>query len=98
MADDDENEEQYERGQKRLQIRFVSFPGVRLEGEGHAVRSGIGGGGGLDRSFTMEGAARTLAIPKELDLVHEVDMTNIDQSQGAVILVLSVRQDIHIVL
>ncbi|KAH9965496.1 hypothetical protein BC827DRAFT_1265481 [Russula dissimulans] len=33
-ADDDEDEEPYELGQKRL--RFVSFPGVRLEGEGHA--------------------------------------------------------------
>jgi hypothetical protein len=86
-ADDEEDEEPYERGQKRL--RFVSFPGVRLEGEGHAVRSGIGGGGGPDGSFEMEGAARTLAIPKELDL-HEVETINIDQSQGAVI--LSVRQ------
>jgi hypothetical protein len=81
------DEEPYERGQKRL--RFVSFPDVRLEGEGHAVRSGIGGGGGPDGSFEMEGAARTLAIPKELDL-HEVETINIDQSQGAVI--LSVRQ------
>lgn len=86
-ADDEENEEPYERGQKRL--RFVSFPGVRLDGEGHAVRSGIGRGGGPDGSFEMEGAARTLAIPKELDL-HEVETINIDQSQGAVI--LSVRQ------
>jgi len=86
-ADDEEDDEPYERGQKRL--RFVSFPGVRLEGEGHAVRSGIGGGGGPDGSFEMEGAARTLAIPKELDL-HEVETINIDQSQGAVI--LSVRQ------
>jgi hypothetical protein len=68
VADDDQNEEQFERGQKRL--RFVSFPGVRLEGEGHAVRSGIGGGGGLDRSFMMEGATGTLAIPKELDLTY----------------------------
>ena len=84
-AGDDEEEEPYERGRKRL--RFVSFPGVRLEGEGHAVRSGIGGGGGPDGSFEMEGAARTLAIPKELDL-HEVDTINIDQSQGAVILSL----------
>ena len=90
-ADDDEDEEPYERGQKRL--RFVSFPGVRLEGEGHAVRSGIGGGGGPDGSFEMEGAARTLAIPKELDL-HEVETINIDQSQGAVI--LSVRGKIFI--
>ena len=75
VDDDDENEEQYERvsGQKRF--RFVSFPGVRLEGEGHPVRSGIGCGGGLDRSFTMEGATGTLAIPKELDL-HEVEMIN----------------------
>ncbi|KAN0125689.1 hypothetical protein V8E52_000896 [Russula decolorans] len=70
-ADEEEDDEPYERGQKRL--RFVSFPGMRLEGEGHA----------------MEGAARTLAIPKELDL-HEVETINIDQSQGAVI--LSVRQ------
>ena len=62
---DKEDEEPYKRGQKRL--RFVSFPGVRLEGEGHAVRSGIGGRGGPDGSFEMEGAARTLAIPKELD-------------------------------
>jgi hypothetical protein len=53
---------------------FVSSPGVRLEGEGQAVRSGIGGGGGPDGSFEMEGAARTLAIPKELDL----QMINID--------------------
>jgi hypothetical protein len=95
VADDEENEEQYERGQKRL--RFVSFPGVRLEGEGHAVRSGIGGGGGPDGSFTMEGSAGSLATPKELDL-HEVEMINIDQSQGAVILVSSVWQDIHIML
>ena len=86
-ADDEEDDEPYEHGQKRL--RFVSFPGVRLEGEAHAVRSGIGGGGGPDGSFEMEGAARTLAIPKELDL-HEVETINIDQSQGAVI--LSVRQ------
>jgi hypothetical protein len=86
-ADDEEDEEPYERGQKRL--RFVSFPGVRLEGEGHAVRSGIGGGGGPDGAFEMEGAARTLVIPKELDL-HDVETINIDQSQGAVI--LSVRQ------
>ena len=65
---DKEDEKPYKRGQMRL--RFVSFPGVRLEGEGHAVRSGIGGGGGPDGSvgsFEMEGAARTLAIPKELD-------------------------------
>jgi hypothetical protein len=40
-ADEEEDDEPYERGQKRL--RFVSFPGMRLEGEGHAVRSGIGG-------------------------------------------------------
>jgi hypothetical protein len=89
-ADDEEDEEPYERGQKRL--RFVSFPGVKLEGEGHVVRSGVGGvggGGGPDGSFEMEGAARTLAIPTELDL-HEVETINIDQSQGAVI--LSVRQ------
>jgi len=86
-ADDEEDEEPYELGQKRL--RFVSFPGVRLEGEGHAVRSGIGTGGGADGTFEMEGAARTLAIPKELDL-HDVETINIDQSQGAVI--LSVRQ------
>ena len=86
-TDDEEDDEPYERGQKRL--RFVSFPGVKLEGEGHAVRSGIGGGGGPDGSFEMEGAAWTLAIPKELDL-HEVETINIDQSQGAVI--LSVRQ------
>jgi len=86
-ADDEEDEEPYERGQKRL--RFVSFPGVRLEGDGHAVRSGIGCGGGPDGAFEMEGAVRTLAIPDELDL-HEVETINIDQSQGAVI--LSVRQ------
>jgi hypothetical protein len=86
-ADDEEDEEPYEHGQKRL--RFVSFPGVRLEGEGHAVRSGIGTAGGADGTFEMEGAARTLAIPKELDL-HDVETINIDQSQGAVI--LSVRQ------
>ncbi|KAI0282888.1 hypothetical protein BGY98DRAFT_931455 [Russula aff. rugulosa BPL654] len=86
-ADDEEDEEPYERGQKRL--RFVSFPSIRLEGEGHAVRSGIGGGGGPDGSFEMEGTVRTLAIPEELDL-HEVETINIDQSQGAVI--LSVRQ------
>jgi hypothetical protein len=86
-ADDQEDEEPYERGQMRL--RFVSFPGVRLEGEGGVVRSGIGGGGGSDGTFEMEGAARTLAIPRELDL-HDVETINIDQSQGAVI--LSVRQ------
>jgi hypothetical protein len=86
-TDDEEDEEPYERGQKRL--RFASFPGVRLEGEGYAVRSGIGVGGGPDGSFEIEGAVRTLAIPKELDL-HEVETINIDQSQGAVI--LSVRQ------
>ncbi|KAH9014816.1 hypothetical protein EDB83DRAFT_2680115 [Lactarius deliciosus] len=86
-ADDEEDEEPYERGQKRL--RFVSFPGVQLEGEGSAVRSGIGSGGGADGTFEMEGAARTLAIPKELDL-HDVETINIDQSQGAVI--LSVRR------
>ena len=51
-ADDTEDEEPYEHEQKRL--RFVSFPGVKLEGEG----------GGPDRSFEMEGATRTLAIPK----------------------------------
>jgi hypothetical protein len=81
-ADEEEDEEPRARGQKRL--RFVSFPGVKLEGEGHAVRSGIGGGG-PDGSFEMEGAVRTLAIPEELDL-HEVETINIDQSQGAVIL------------
>ena len=86
-ADDEEDEEPYERGQKRL--RFVSFPGVRLEGEGRAVRSEIGTAGGADGTFEMEGVARTLAIPKELDL-HDVETINIDQSQGAVI--LSVRQ------
>jgi hypothetical protein len=86
-ADDEEDEEPYERGQMRL--RFVSFPGVRLEGDGRAVRSGIGSGGGSDGTFEMEGAVRTLAIPKELDL-HDVETINIDQSQGAVI--LSVRQ------
>jgi len=85
--DDQEDEEPYERGLKRL--RFVSFPGVRLEGDGHAVRSGIGSRGGLNGTFDMEGAVRTLAIPEELDL-HEVETINIDQSQGAVI--LSVRQ------
>ena len=83
-ADDEEDAEPHERGQKRL--RFVSYPGVKLEGEGHAVRSGIGeGGGGPDGSFEMEGAVRTLAIPEELGL-HEVETINIDQSQGAVIL------------
>jgi hypothetical protein len=52
---------------------------VKLEREGHAVRSGISGGGGPDGSFEMmEGSARTLAIPKELDL-HEVETINIDQ-------------------
>jgi hypothetical protein len=35
----------------RKRLRFVSCSGVRLEGEGHAVRSGIGGGGGPDGSF-----------------------------------------------
>ena len=85
--DDQEDEEPYERGLKRL--RFVSFPGVRLEGEGHAVRSRIGSGGGPNGAFEMEGSVRTLAIPEELDL-HEVETINIDQSQGAVI--LSVRQ------
>jgi hypothetical protein len=84
-ADDTEDEEPYERGQKRL--RFVSFPGVKLEGEGHAVLSGIGEGGGPDGSFEMEGVTRTLAIPQELDL-HEVETINIDQSQGTVILSL----------
>ncbi|KAI0250013.1 hypothetical protein BJV78DRAFT_1376959 [Lactifluus subvellereus] len=86
-ADDEEDEAPYERGQMRL--RFVSFPGVRLEGEGRAVRSGIGRGGGSDGTYQMEGAARTLVVPKELDL-HDVETINIDQSQGAVI--LSVRQ------
>jgi len=86
-ADDDEDDAPPEHGQKRL--RFASFPGVRLEGEGHAVHSGIGTGGGPDGTFEMEGAVRTLAIPQELDL-HEVDTVNIDQSQGAVI--LSLRQ------
>jgi len=86
-ADDEEDEEPYERGQIRL--RFVSFPGVQLEGEGRAVRSGIGCGGGSGGTYQMEGAARTLMIPKELDL-HDVETINIDQSQGAVI--LSVRQ------
>ncbi|KAI9508005.1 hypothetical protein F5148DRAFT_980549 [Russula earlei] len=86
-ADDEEEEEPSARGQMRL--RFVSFPGVRLEGEGHTVRSGIGGGGGPDGTFEMEGTVRTLAIPEELDL-HEVDAINMDQSQGVVI--LSVRQ------
>ena len=86
-ADDEEDEVPYEQGQMRL--RFVSFPGVRLEGEGRAVRSGIGGGGGPDGAYQMEGTARTLTIPKELDL-HHVETINIDQSQGAVI--LSVRQ------
>ena len=86
-AGDEEDEEPHERGQKRL--RFVSFPGVKLEGEGHLVRSGIGGGGGPDGSFEMEGVARTLAIPQELDL-HEVETINIDQSQGVVM--LSVRR------
>ncbi|KAI9452804.1 hypothetical protein F5148DRAFT_496147 [Russula earlei] len=86
-ADEEEEEELFGRRQKRL--RFVSFPGVRLEGEGHAVRSGIGGGGGPDGTFEMEGAVRTLAIPEELDL-HEVNEINLDQSQGVVI--LSVRQ------
>jgi hypothetical protein len=85
--DDQEDEEPYERGLKRL--RFVSFPGVCLEGDGHAVRSGIGSRGGPNGTFEMEGAVRTLAIPEELDL-HEVETINIDQSQGAVI--LSVRQ------
>ncbi|KAI9452800.1 hypothetical protein F5148DRAFT_985847 [Russula earlei] len=83
-ADNEEEEEPYKRRQKRL--RFVSFPGVRLEGEGHAVWSGIGGGGG---PFEMEGTVRTLAIPEELDL-HEVNDINLDQSKGVVI--LSVRQ------
>jgi hypothetical protein len=32
----EEDEEPYERGQTRL--RIVSFPGVRLEGEGHGPR------------------------------------------------------------
>ncbi|KAI0263820.1 hypothetical protein BC834DRAFT_827161 [Gloeopeniophorella convolvens] len=82
-ADDTEDEEPYERGAKRL--RFVSFPGVRLEGEGAAVRSGVGPGG----THEMEGATRTLEVPQELDL-HDVETINIDQSQGAVI--LSVRQ------
>ncbi|KAI9508014.1 hypothetical protein F5148DRAFT_980552 [Russula earlei] len=86
-ADEEEEEDLYERGQMRL--RFVSFPGVRLEGEGHAVQSGIGGGGGPDGTFEMEGTVRTLAIPEELDL-HEVDAINLDQSQGVV--TLSVRQ------
>jgi hypothetical protein len=86
-ADDEEDEVPYERGQIRL--RFVSFPGVRLESEGRAVRSGIGSGGGSDGTFEMEGATRTLMIPNELDL-HDVETINIDQSQGAVI--LSVRQ------
>ncbi|KAI0250929.1 hypothetical protein BJV78DRAFT_1347214 [Lactifluus subvellereus] len=86
-ADDEEDEGPYEWGQMRL--RFVSFPGVRLEGEGRAVRSGIGCGGGSDGTYQMEGAVRTLVIPKELDL-HDVETINIDQSQGAVI--LSVRQ------
>ena len=74
-VDDGEDEEPYEQGQKRL--RFVSFPGVRLEGEGHAVRSGIGGNGGPDESFKMEGTTRTLAIPKEL----EVETINIDRAR-----------------
>ena len=82
-VDDEEDEEPHEWGQMRL--RFVSFPGVRLEGEGRAVRSGIGGGGGPDGAYQMEGTARTLMIPKELDL-HHVETINIDQSQGAVIL------------
>ena len=47
------------------------------------MRSRIGDGGGPDGE--MEGAARTLAIPKELDL-HEVETINTDQSQGPVIL------------
>ena len=55
-TDEEEDDEPYERGQKRL--RFVPFPGVRPEGEGRAVRSGIGGGGGPDGSFEVEGAAR----------------------------------------
>ncbi|KAI0295227.1 hypothetical protein BC826DRAFT_288975 [Russula brevipes] len=42
--DEEGGEEPDEHGQKRL--RFVSFPGVRLESDGHVVRSGIGCGGG----------------------------------------------------
>ncbi|KAI9508011.1 hypothetical protein F5148DRAFT_980592 [Russula earlei] len=84
---DEEDEEPYERRQKRL--RFVSFPGVRVESEGYAVWSGISRGGGPDGTFEMEGTVRTLAIPEELDL-HEVNEINLDQSQGIVI--LSVRQ------
>ena len=56
----------YKHGQKRL--HFDSFPGVRLEGEGHAVRSGIGGGRGPDGSSEMEGAAQTLAISERVGL------------------------------
>jgi hypothetical protein len=85
--DEEGGEESDEHGQKRL--RFVSFPGVRLESDGHVVRSGIGCGGGPDGTFEMEGAVRTLEIPDELDL-DEVEAISIDQSQGT--LILSVRQ------
>jgi hypothetical protein len=45
----------------------------------------------------MEGAGRTLAILTELDL-HEVETTNIDQSQSVVITVAVVHGDICVML
>ena len=85
-TDEEEDDEPYKRGQRRR--LFVPFPGVRPEGEGHTVRSGIGGGGRPDGPFEVEGAAHWR--PRKSWTC--VETINIDQSQGAVILSESVRR------
>jgi len=55
-ADNEEDEEPYERRQKRL--RFVSLPSIQLKGEGCVVCSGIGGDG--------EAACSTSPCPSRL--------------------------------
>ena len=59
-ADNEEDEEPYKRGQKHL--RFVSLPSIQLEGEGRAVRSGIGGDG--------KAACSTSPCPSRLHTPH----------------------------
>ncbi|KAI0046445.1 hypothetical protein FA95DRAFT_1589494 [Auriscalpium vulgare] len=82
-------EEGFPPADESKRLRFVSFPSVRLDERGVAVRTDLGrapgqcgGDGGM---FEFEGAVRTLDIPDDLDL-DTVETINIDQSQGAVIL------------
>jgi hypothetical protein len=71
-------------GTKVKKLRFVSFPPVVMDENG-VTRSKKGEEGTFGLEDEIEGRAKTLPIPGELD-IDKVETINLDQSQGAILL------------